>query len=337
MENQTIVFAAPGVVEIQKSPVRTPGDNEVVVRLARSTISSGTERANLSGDPNVNVSDLSGIAKFPRITGYSSSGIVEAIGKNVRSVAVGDRVAAYWSSHSKYNVLNEKNVIKLPDEVGFDDGALLHIATFPLAAVRKCRVEAGESAIVMGQGVLGMMAVKILRAVGAVPIVAVDPIAEKRDQAIKIGADYALDPGSADFSEKVRQLTHGGANVAIEVTGVGTALNQCLDCMAKLGRVALLGCTRSSDFSVDYYHKVHGPGISLIGAHTNARPNSDSYPGYWTTRDDIIALAKMTRFGRLSLGDMISEVHSPSEAVEVYGRLLKEKSFPLVQFDWDRI
>ena len=43
MENQTIVFAAPGVVEIQKSPVRTPGDNEVVVRLARSTISSGTE------------------------------------------------------------------------------------------------------------------------------------------------------------------------------------------------------------------------------------------------------------------------------------------------------
>ena len=337
METQTIVFVAPGEVEIQKSPVRTTGDNEVLVRLVRSTISSGTERANLSGDPNVIVSDLSGIAKFPRITGYSSSGIVEAIGKNVRSVAVGDRVAAYWSSHSKYNVLNEKNVIKLPDEVGFDDGALLHIATFPLAAVRKCRVEAGESAIVMGQGVLGMMAVKILRAVGAVPIIAVDPIAEKRDQAIKIGADYAFDPGSADFSEKVRQLTHGGANVAIEVTGVGAALNQCLDCMAKLGRVALLGCTRSSDFSVDYYHKVHGPGISLIGAHTNARPNSDSYPGYWTTRDDIIALAKMTRFARLSLGDMISEVHSPSEAVEVYGRLLKEKSFPLVQFDWDRI
>lgn len=337
MENQTIVFAAPGVVEIQKSPVRTPGDNEVVVRLARSTISSGTERANLSGDPNVIVSDLSGIAKFPRITGYSSSGTVEAIGKNVRSVAVGDRVATYWSSHSKYNVLSERNVIKLPDEVGFADGALWHIATFPLAAIRKCRLEAGESAIVMGQGVLGMMAVKLLRVVGAVPIIAVDPIAEKRNQAIKIGADYAFDPTDATFAEKVRQLTHGGANVAIEVTGVGAALNQCLDCMAKLGRVALLGCTRSSDFSVDYYHKVHGPGISLIGAHTNARPNSDSYPGYWTTRDDIIALAKMTRFGRLSLGDMISEVHSPSEAVEVYGRLLKEKSFPLVQFDWDRI
>ena len=121
------------------------------------------------------------------------------------------------------------------------------------------------------------------------------------------------------------------------MTGVGAALNQCLDCMARLGRVALLGCTRSSDFTVDYYHKVHGPGITLIGAHTNACPGSDSYPGYWTTRDDMIAVYKLISFKRTSLSDMVGEVHSPEDAPAVYDRLLKEKSFPLVQFDWYKI
>ena len=41
--------------------------------------------------------------------------------------------------------------------------------------------------------------------------------------------------------------------------------------------------TRHSDFNIDYYRKVHGPGITLIGAHTNARPKSESHPGWWTT------------------------------------------------------
>lgn len=337
MINKKIVFTKPNVAEVLTEETRDPGDNEVLVRLSRSAISSGTERANLSGNPYVTWFDTSGIAKFPRITGYSSAGIVEKVGKNVRSVAPGDRVANYWSVHAKYNVLSEKNVIKIPDNVGFDDGALLHISTFPMAAIRKCRLEIGESALVMGQGVLGMIAVKLLRAAGAVPIIAVDPIAEKREQALKIGADYAFDPNDEHFAENVKKVTGGGANVAIEVTGVGAALNQCLDCMARLGRVALLGCTRSSDFTVDYYHKVHGPGITLIGAHTNARPGSDSYPGYWTTRDDMAAASRLIAKGRLSLADMIGEVHSPEEAPAVYDRLLKEKSFPLVQFDWDKI
>ncbi len=55
------------------------------------------------------------------------------------------------------------------------------------------------------------------------------------------------------------------------------------------------------------------------------------------TRDDMIAVCKLIEYGRLSLSDMVEEQHSPEEAPAVYDRLLKEKSFPLVQFDWDRI
>ena len=337
MSYKKILFTKPKVAEICDYEIAEPNSGEVQVRLAISSISSGTERANILGDVNVSVFENSDVAIFPREGGYSSAGIIEKVGPNVTDLQVGDRVALSWSSHSQVLNIEQKNVYKLSDNVSFQDAAFFHIATFPLAAIRKCRLEMGESAIVMGMGILGLAALQLLRAAGAAPIIAVDPVAEKREKALQCGADYALDPYKSDFIETVKQLTDGGAKVAIEVTGVGKALDSVLDCMARYGRVALLGCTRNSDFTIDYYHKVHGPGITLVGAHASARPQTESSNGWWTQRDDIHTLMKLTEMGRLSLASMIDEVHSPMEAVEVYDRLANEKTFPLVQFDWRKM
>jgi threonine dehydrogenase-like Zn-dependent dehydrogenase len=308
---------------------------EVLVKLVVSTISSGTERANLVGETNVSVAEHSNEARFPRILGYSSSGIVEKVGEKVEGIKPGDRVALSWSVHSKYVIVNQKNVHKIVDEaVSFEEAALWHIGTFPLAAIRKCRLEIGESAIVMGMGILGLVAIKLLCAAGVAPVIAVDPSEAKRKQALEIGADFAFDPFAADFAERVKVVTNGGVNVAIEVTGNGGALDGVLDCMKKHGRVALLGCTRNSDFTIDYYRKVHGPGITLVGAHTNARPKCDSSDGWWTERDDFEAILKFIRMGRLTLSDLVEETHAPNHANVVYNRLCEEKTFPIVQFDW---
>ena len=106
--------------------------------------------------------------------------------------------------------------------------------------------------------------------------------------------------------------------------------------MKKFGRVALLGCTRHSDFTIDYYRKVHGPGIALIGAHTNARPNHESSDGWWTQRDDALALIGLQSAGRIDFEKMIEETYSPVESPAVYTRLCNDKSFPITQFDWSR-
>ena len=212
------------------------------------------------------------------------------------------------------------------------------IATFPLAAIRKTHLEIGESALVMGLGILGIFAVEELRAAGAYPIIAADPVAERRELALRLGADYALDPTDAGFTEEVIRLTGGGVNVCIEVTGLGAGLIGALDCMKEMGRVALLGCTRSSKFEIDYYGKVHGRGISLIGAHTRARPHVESSAGLWTDRDDLRAVLDLVRGGRLNFCDVIHEVHSPLEAQEVYTRLANDKNFPIgVLFDWSLV
>lgn len=120
-----------------------------------------------------------------------------------------------------------------------------------MAAIRKTRLEAGEACLIMGLGLLGQFAVRLARAAGAVPVVACDIVESRRRDALEGGADYAFDPYEEGFFEKVRDVTGGGAQTAVEVTGMGEGLNEVLDCMRPLGRVALLGCTRSSNFTID--------------------------------------------------------------------------------------
>ncbi len=338
MQNKKIVFTKVNTAELLSDQVREPKDTEVVVETVFSTISCGTERANIIGDANVSIySDENSPVIFPRYGGgYSSAGVVIAKGAAVKTVEIGDRVAMSWSKHHKINVVQERNVVKIEDDgISFQEAAICHIGTFPMAALRKTRLEIGESMMVMGLGILGLLAVQFAHAAGAVPVIAVDPVAERRQMALQFGADYALDPFDEKFAETVKKITGGGVNTAIEVTGVGAGLNQCLDCMAKFGRIALLGCTRDKNFTVDYYRKVHGPGITIVGAHTLARPQEESYPGFFTQRDDIKTILKLCGAGRINLKDMVGEVHSPADCSDVYTRLINERNFPIVvQFDW---
>lgn len=345
MQNLSVVFTSPGVAELLPCDIEKPGPGQVLVEKRLSTISAGTERANLVGDPNISTNSDDPVAHFPRRVGYASSGVVIEVGEGVTAVKPGDRVAVTGGTHKHYEVLGVSgpsqwscNVHRIPcDDITFSDAAVMMIATFPLAAVRKTRLELGEPALVMGQGVLGQISVLLLRAAGAAPVVAADPDEGKRARALELGADFAVDPFSPDFAEKVKGLTAGGPKAAIEVTGSGSGLDGALDCIRSFGRIALLGCTRHADFSIDYYRKVHGPGITLIGAHTNARPQGESSPGWWTLRDDMQALLTMSALGRLKLSRLVQEIHPASEAPQVFGRLANEKVFPVVQLDWTRL
>ena len=346
--NPNIVFTSAGVAELIDRPMTDPKSGEVLVRVVRSCISSGTERANLIGVPDggVGIFDTATTATWPRQCGYSTSGVVEKLGEGVTGLKVGDRVAMSWTLHSAHVCVPAGNAYRIPDGVSFEQAALTHISTFPMAAVRKCRLEIGEGAIVMGQGILGQLAVLILKAAGATPVIAADPVAEKRTRALALGADFALDPTAVDFAAQAKSLCPSeyrkifgrvemsGPKVGIEVTGVGAALNGVLDVIAPFGRIALLGCTRDSDFTVDYYHKVHGRGVTLVGAHTACRNSDESAPGWWTQRDDALAFLRLLALGRISLAGFVDEVHKISACGDVYARLARGGAFPVVQFDW---
>lgn len=351
MKNRNIVFTRKDTAEVVDRPMPEVAAGEVLVRLVRSCVSAGTERANVTGVPDNAVGIFNTYPDdritWPRQGGYSSSGVVEEVGVGVSSVKRGDRVAVSWSVHSNFVAVPEKQVYPIPDGVSFELAALSHISTFPMAALRKCRLEMGESALVMGQGILGQLAVVLLKAAGAVPVIAADPVAAKRERALELGADCAFDPLAEGFAEQIRSVTDlsrkaiwnrvddRGAKVAIEVTGCGPALSTVLDAVAPFARVALLGCTRDSNFTINYYRKVHGRGVTLIGAHTLARPDAESANGWWTTRDDALAFLRLLAHGRVNLSGFVAEVHPVSDAPAVYSRLAQGGAFPVVQFDWE--
>lgn len=333
MTGHYIVFETLGTAVLKTFEVPQPGPGEVLLENEFTVISAGTERANLVGLPNTS-------GTFPFYPGYCGLGHVIAVGDGVDKVKVGDRALANWSGHRSHALQKAAGLTVVRDDhIEALDAAFVPIAAMGLQGVRKLKLQLGESAMVIGLGLLGTFATQMAAIDGAIPVIVSDFDKRRRDLALTLGADYAFSPDEEGLAEKIKELTHGkGPDAIVEVTGSAVALQQALTYVAWEGRVSLLGCTRIPDANIDFYQYVHRRGVSLIGAHTMVRPKVDSYPGYWTEADDYRTLLAFLSAGRLKVRPIISEIVSPEQAPAVYKRLAEEKHPPLgIVFDWKRI
>lgn len=336
MKNHCIVFTAKEKAELLPEEIpQEPVGSQVLVKCHFDLISAGTELANYHDMPNVNgVGPATG---FPKRTGYSASGIVKAVGPDVKRFKAGDRVVCSWLLHRAWFLADEKQFFPVPDDVDLETAAVAHLCSFPLLGVRRLQLQMGESVVVAGLGLLGQFAAQLARINGAAPVICCDFSPERRALALELGADHVFDPREEGFVQKVMELTDGkGADGVVEVTGFIPALQQALEYVAFHGRISLLGCTRISDQCIDFYRYVHCRGISLLGAHTKVRPKFESRSnGEWTEYDDYKTFFKYVRTGRLQVKPVISRKVSPLDADAVYRELGFEKNPPLgVLFDW---
>lgn len=328
-----IVFTERGKAALEEIPMPEIKPDEVLVGMEYTVLSAGTEKANLLAMSNTEQS-------FPKYMGYSGVGFITAAGSEVVGLKVGDRVLADHLGHKSHAAVKAEKVMKVENEkISSLDAAFVVIGSMGLQGVRKAKLELGESAMVMGLGILGMFAVQAARLSGGMPVIAVDFDEKRRALAKTLGADYTLSPADKDFTEKVQEYTRGRMiNANIEVTGAFSALRQALDVAAWLGRITLTGCTRISESGIDYYSQVHKRGVSIIGAHNFVRPQQDSYPGYWTRWDDFRVLLDLIYSGRIKVDSIISEVVSPEKARIIYSRLGEDPNPPLgIVFEWRKI
>ena len=333
MLNKQIFFTDVHKAELLENEVGKVKENEVLTKMEYTVVSGGTERACILGMNNAP-------QNYPMSLGYCGVGYVEEVGSGVNKVSVGDRVLVYHGCHSKYNIRPESDITKVENNaISSLEAAFVIIASMGLGGVRKLEIELGESAMVMGQGLLGIFATQFLRLSGANPVIAVDLNPQRRELALKLGADYAFDPSDENFVQKVKDATKGkGVKGCVEVTGVASAMKQALDCASWMGRISLLGCTRVSDCPIDYYQQVHRPGIKLIGAHNFVRPKHESYPHHWTHHDDCNAILDMIASKRIQVEPIVSRVESPVDAPRIYNELCDDKDFPLgTVFDWSKV
>lgn len=331
IENKSILFTGIGVVEVKSVTLDVPETlhrDDLLLRTELTVISPGTEMDCLMA----RIENKS----FPKCLGYSAVARVLRCGSEAHGFQEGDQVLVYHSSHQAFLLKNKADVVKLPSGLPPEEAVFAVIGCMGLQGVRKVRVELGESLMVMGLGLLGQVALQAAARSGAFPCIGLDFNPHRRELALKHGADAAFSPDEPDLARKIQDVTQGrGLNAVIEVTGNPQAVKQGLTMMAPCGRMALVGCSRTPTTELDFYNLVHRPGIEIIGAHNFVRPKHDSYPGYWTMRQDMATLMELIKAGRIVTRDFITDHVKPEEAPAMYQKFIDRNPQTLgVIFDW---
>lgn len=158
----------------------------------------------------------------PSIMGYSLTGVVDAVGTEVTDYQVGERVMVV-APHAQY-VVAEPNatdgrIVSL-DDVGFEEATFLPLATSAVAWSDSSGVKAGDTVVVLGQGLVGSLMMQVLHGYDPARIITVDALPLRCELSMQLGADVAINADETDPVEEVRRLTDGkGADLVIDCVG----------------------------------------------------------------------------------------------------------------------
>lgn len=327
MKSHRVVWTERGVAQVEGWEVPEVGDGQVLVRSRFTLISPGTERAWLLNLPNTPV-------KFPQYPGYSAVGCVEQVGAKVQGVQVGDRVV--WAGrHAAHAVVSADAVLSVPPELSDEEAVFFNLAAIAMQGVRKARIELGESVVVIGAGLIGLLAMQLAKLSGAVPVIAVDRDERRLPFAQIVGADVTLLATDDLLSRITHHATDSGAHVVIDATGHPDAILLAFQMARRCGRVILLGSTRGETKSVNFYRDVHRKGLVIIGAHDSIRPRHESSPGFWTAKDDRALALKLLAAGRLQVKPLITHRFAWKDAPKAYDLLARWDMTALgILLDW---
>jgi len=147
------------------------------------------------------------------------------------------------SSFASHALAYESNLVVVGDHVDLSMAAPLGcgVQTGAGAVLNVLAPASDSSLVIFGAGAVGLSALMAAHATGVGKIIAVDPIAGRRQLAAELGATATVDPGSDDVVAAIRVLTDGGATHALDTTAIGTVINQAIDALAVLGTLALVG------------------------------------------------------------------------------------------------
>ena len=190
MRSLDIVFPRARTVTLVETDVREPAPGEVRCRALTSLVSTGTESFCLDGtfDPDTFWQEW---VQYPFAPGYSMTSRVVDVGPGVVGIETGDRVATS-TPHSSGFVVPAGECIPVPDGVTDEQACWASLACTTQLGVRRAQVELGESAVVVGLGVLGQLVVQYLRLSGAHRIIAVDTVESRLAAALAGGATHTV-------------------------------------------------------------------------------------------------------------------------------------------------
>jgi len=300
-------------LQLQEVPMPVVAPNEVLVRIMAAGICHS----------DVHYRDgVSPVRSLPVTLGHEIAGVVERAGPQVTSLQTGDRVCLHYlitcgdcrfcisgneqfcttgemvgkhrdGGYAEYIAVPARNAVPLPDEIPFEQGAVLMCSSATsLHALRKAKLQAGESVAIFGVGGLGMSAIQLARALGALDVYAVDLNEERLALAGQYGA-IPVDAAAGDPVAQIRQLTRdSGVDVALELIGLPQTIRQAVQVLGVCGRAVVVGIT-DKPVAMDTYHQLIGKEASIMG--------SDDH-----LLSELPLLIELARRGKLDLSAVVT-------------------------------
>jgi len=337
---KALVLTAYGKLEHLDVPEPTLGAQDVLVQVAACGI-CGSDVHGMDGSTGRRIP--------PLIMGHEAAGTIREIGRDVSGWSAGDRVtfdstiscgACWHCVRGESNLCDNRTVLgvscdeyrrdgayaehvsvpqrilcRIPAAVGFAQAAMTEPLAVAVHAVRLARPEVGESAVVVGTGMIGLLILQVLRAAGCSPVIALDIDGAKRERARAMGAALALDPRSPGVAKQVLQGTDGrGADMAFEAVGVSASVQSAAGAVRRGGRVVLVG---NLSANVDLPLQV------IVTRQITVR-------GSCASQGEFAACLRMIGERRVDLDALISARAPLEEGAAWFGRL-REPGAPLLK------
>jgi 2-desacetyl-2-hydroxyethyl bacteriochlorophyllide A dehydrogenase len=322
LKARALWFTAPRTPTLRAETVGPPGPGEVRVKTIASAVSAGTEmlvyRGEVPRDLRLDLPTLVGSYAFPIKYGYSAAGRVLDTGPGVERLSPGDPVFVHHP-HQEVFVVPARMPVRLPDDLDPELGVFAANLETALNVVHDTPVRLGEMALIFGQGVVGFLVALLLKRAGAGSVLVVDPLEERRRLALAAGTDGAFAPGG--LNDRVTEITGGrGADVAVETSGSGAALQSAIDAVATEGTVVVASWYGTKPVTLALGGHFHRGRVRLRSSQVG-RSNPELTPRWDSDRrmDTVLGL-----LGRLKLRKLISHRIPFEEASEAY-KLLDER------------
>lgn len=318
MSITSLYFIAPGQTELrarEPSPV-TP--DTVKVETTFSAISSGTEKLVYRGDAPQSletdgpVETLIDELSFPTRYGYAATGEVVECGNNVDENWLGKPVFAY-NPHESAFVTEPDSLLEIPESVSMRRATLLATMETAVNFVLDAQPAIGERVVVFGQGTVGLVTTALLSEMPLESVTVVEPIESRREVALQMGADCAIDPNTDAFEEQLTRPTRR-PDLTIELSGNPDVLNDAIEVTGFGGRVIVGSWYGTEPASLSFGGRFHRHRLSLESSQVSTI--APQHEGRWSReRRHTVAWDWLTE---LPLDQLVTHEFSFEHAPKAY-------------------
>lgn len=241
MQTQTLTFIAPRRIELIEHELPPPGAGEVLVQTLVSAISPGTEMLIYRGQcPTLSDEHdrFSSQLTYPTAYGYACVGKIIETGQRVNP-ELENRLVFAFQPHTSYFVTHHSSLITLPENMSIENACFLPNMETAVNLIQDAAPILGERVLVLGQGIIGLLAAALLRQFPLESLVTTDFYLLRRAASQALGVSLCLDAGRTDLDAAIRQILPSGADLTLEVSGSPLALDTAIEHTTFSGRIVI--------------------------------------------------------------------------------------------------